>query len=404
MISSSMVTEKKEESRGESGKSRVERKNGKKGKETGSATEIFDNSEITPSIEENMQNSTQDKVAQGNVENPDDTTIIKADDKYFDNAIRPNKLDDMIGRENEKKKLKMMIEASKKREEVLDHILFYGPPGLGKTTFAVAIANEIGSNLHITSGPAIQKQGDLATILTNLKKNDVLFIDEIHRLSRGVEEILYPAMEDMKLDIVLGKGISARTVRLGLQPFTLIGATTRIGLISSPMRDRFGLVQRLDYFSDIDLEEILRRGSKIWDIELEPQALSEIAKRARGTARIALRLLRRVRDYQQSFEKGSNINVETTKKGLDLLGVDQLGLEDLDRKILLIMYKHFNGGPVGLSTLAAAVSEDIGTLSDVYEPFLMQCGLIKRTSRGRVLTEKGVEYTLSLVDEVTRFA
>jgi len=297
-----------------------------------------------------------------------------------------------------------MIGSASKRGEVVDHILFYGPPGLGKTTFAIAIANEIGSNLHITSGPAIQKQGDLATILTNLKQNDVLFIDEIHRLSRGVEEILYPAMEDMKLDIVLGKGISARTVRLDIAPFTLIGATTRIGLISSPMRDRFGLVQRLDYFPQDDIVEILRRGAKIWGLKLDPQSYEEIARRSRGTARIALRLLRRVRDYQQSFADGDIIELDTAKKGLDLLGVDQLGLEDLDRKVLTVMYKHFNGGPVGLSTLAAGVSEDIGTLSDVYEPFLMQCGLIKRTARGRVLTEKGIEYALNLVDEITRFA
>lgn len=323
--------------------------------------------------------------------------LAEPEEKVVENSVRPSKLNEIIGRLPEKKKLQMMINAAVKRKEAVDHILFYGPPGLGKTTFAMAIANEIGSSLHVTSGPAIQKQGDLATILTNLKKKDVLFIDEIHRLNRSIEEILYPAMEDGKLDIVLGKGISAKTLRLNLQKFTLIGATTRIGLISSPMRDRFGLVQRLDYFNEDEISEILRRGAGIWDIKMEEDAFNELASRARGTARIALRLLRRLRDYAESYSANDKpINKEIAKEALDLLGVDEYGLEELDRKIVSVMYRNFNSGPVGLSTLAASVSEDVGTISDVYEPFLMQCGLIKRTSRGRMLTEKGIEYAVNM--------
>ncbi len=305
--------------------------------------------------------------------------------------IRPSKIDEIVGRKQEKETIKMMIDSAKKRDEVIDHILFYGPPGLGKTTFALAIANEIGSSIRITSGPAIERQGDLAAILTNLKKNDVLFIDEIHRLSRVVEEILYPAMEDRALDIVMGKGASAKTIRLNLEPFTLIGATTQIGKISSPMRDRFGLIQRLDFFEDEDMIEILRRASKLWNIEIEEDALRAVSVGSRGTARVGLRLLRRVRDYVQN----SNIEVinkQSVYKTMDLLGVDDLGLENIDREILRIMYFNFEGGPVGLSTLSASVSEDISTITDVHEPFLMKCGLIKRTSRGRVLTPKGIKY------------
>lgn len=320
---------------------------------------------------------------------------VNGEEKIAENLVRPSKLDEIIGRKSEKKKLQMMINSAKKRDEGVDHILFYGPPGLGKTTFAMAMANEMGSSLHITSGPAIQKQGDLATILANLKKDDVLFIDEIHRLNRGIEEILYPAMEDGKLDIVLGKGVSAKTLRLSLQRFTLIGATTRVGLISSPMRDRFGLIQRLDYFSTDELSEILKRGAGIWTIEIEENALTELAGRARGTARIALRLLRRVRDFAESeaLSKGNGIiSKEIAREALDLLGVDEMGLEELDRKIIATILNSFSGGPVGLSTLAASVSEDVGTIADMYEPFLMQCGLMKRTARGRMLTEKGIEY------------
>lgn len=322
---------------------------------------------------------------------------VDSEDIINELKIRPGSLDEMIGRTQEKKTVQMMVESAKRRDEVVDHILFYGPPGLGKTTFAMAIAKEIGSSLRVTSGPAIERQGDLAAILTNLKANDVLFVDEIHRLSRTVEEILYPAMEDRAIDIVMGKGPSAKTVRLSLEPFTLVGATTQIGKISSPMRDRFGLIQRLDYFGQEDLVKILERAAGLWDMKISDDGLEEIAKRARGTARIGLRLLRRARDFADS-EGYSLVNSSIVSEALNLLGVDELGLEEIDRKLLSAMYEHFGGGPVGLSTLAASISEDIGALSDVYEPFLMKSGLIQRTSRGRVLTQKGLEKVSKILD------
>ncbi|MCC7290169.1 Holliday junction branch migration DNA helicase RuvB [bacterium] len=314
-------------------------------------------------------------------------------DISIDRGIRPDKFDEIIGRKKEKQAVQMMIKGAKSRGDSLDHILFYGPPGLGKTTFAMAIASELGSSLRVTSGPAIERQGDLAAILTNLKANDILFVDEIHRLSRAVEEVLYPAMEDRVIDIVMGKGPSAKTIRLSLEPFTLIGATTQIGKISSPMRDRFGLIQRLDYFDDQDLKLILVRAADVWGIEYDEIGLDEIAKRARGTARIALRLLKRVRDFTQ----GKRIDLSESRKALELLNVDDQGLEAIDRKIISMMYQHFNGGPVGLSTLAASLSEDVDTISEVYEPFLMKCGFIKRTSRGRVLTESGIKRAVEIL-------
>lgn len=320
----------------------------------------------------------------------------KVEDIENSKNVRPSSLDEIIGRHDEKKTINMMLSSAKKRKEVLDHVLFYGPPGLGKTTFAMAIANDIGSSLRITSGPAIERQGDLAAILTNLKANDVLFIDEIHRLSRTVEEILYPAMEDGSIDIIMGKGPSAKTIRLSLEPFTLIGATTQIGKISSPMRDRFGLVQRLDYFGESDLVSILDRASKLLGVEFSTEALDIIAQRSRGTARVALRLLRRVRDFADSKDV-KIIDLDTAKGALELLGVDALGLEDIDRKILKLILEHFNGGPVGLSTLAASISEDVSTLSSVYEPFLMKQGLLMRTSRGRVLTESGLKKATEII-------
>jgi Holliday junction DNA helicase RuvB len=319
------------------------------------------------------------------------------EDKEYEQTIRPSRLDDIVGRKNEKKALNMMINSAKKRGEVVDHILFYGPPGLGKTTFAIAIANEIGSSIRITSGPAIERQGDLAAILTGLKPNDVLFIDEIHRLSKVVEEILYPAMEDRALDIIMGKGPSAKTIRLSLEPFTLIGATTQIGKVSSPIRERFGLVQRLDFFEQSDMKNIIKRACKLWNIKIEDEALLLLSKCSRGTARIGLRLLRRVRDYAQDRNKDV-VTVEVVENTLEILGIDKNGLEELDRKILKLMLDNFNGGPVGLSTLAAAVVEDTTTLAEVHEPYLMKCGFIKRTNRGRVLTEKGIRYISSLYE------
>jgi len=303
----------------------------------------------------------------------------------LENTLRPKKFSDYIGQEKVKEKLKIFVEAAKKRGEPLDHVLLYGPPGLGKTTLAQIIANEMKVSIRITSGPAIERPGDLASILTNLNHGDVLFIDEIHRLNRTVEEVLYPAMEDYALDIIIGKGPSAKSIRLELPRFTLIGATTRAGLLTSPLRDRFGVINRLEFYSVEELKQIVLRSAKILKTKIKEEGAVEIAKRSRGTPRIANRLLKRVRDFAE-VKKDGIITQEVAKAGLELLEIDYKGLDEIDRKILLTIINKFDGGPVGLDTLAASISEEPGTIEDVYEPFLLQSGFLKRTPRGRMVT------------------
>lgn len=314
------------------------------------------------------------------------TPKILEDDIEIDTGLRPRTLDEYIGQSSAKEKIDIFIKAANQRNETLDHVLLYGPPGLGKTTLASIISNELGVNIRITSGPAIEKQGDLAAILTNLNPNDVLFIDEIHRLNRSVEEILYPALEDFALDIIIGKGPSARSIRLDLPKFTMIGATTRAGMLTNPLRDRFGVICRLDYYNEEDLYQIVTRSAKILKIHIEDAGAWEIAKRARGTPRIANRLLKRVRDYAQVKAEGI-IDKDTADKALKMLEVDDRGLDDIDKKMLLAIIHKFAGGPVGLDTLAASIGEDSGTIEDVYEPYLLQIGFINRTPRGRTATD-----------------
>lgn len=306
-------------------------------------------------------------------------------------ALRPQLLRDIVGQDRVRENLKIIIDAARARKEPVDHILFYGPPGLGKTSLAFVIANEMQANIRITAGPSIERAGDLAAILTNLKQNDVLFIDEIHRLSRAVEEILYPAMEDFALDIVIGKGPGAKNVRVRLPRFTVIGATTRLSLLAGPLRDRFGARFRLDYYDQQAMEHIISRAAGMLNVEIKQEGTSEIARRARGTPRIALRLLRRVRDYAQTRANGI-ITGPVAGQALELMDIDYLGLDDVDRRILKMIIEKFGGGPVGLSTLSAAISEDSATIMDVYEPFLLQLGFLARTPRGRIATAHAYEH------------
>lgn len=323
--------------------------------------------------------------------NKDVSYEIQQEDIYIENTLRPLSLDDFIGQKDLKSQVRILIDAAKKRNDSIDHLMFYGPPGLGKTTLCNLLAREMGVNMKMTSGPSLQRVGDIAALLTSLEPGDILFIDEIHRINRSVEETLYSAMEDYKLDVIIGKGPGARTLRLELNKFTIVGATTRIGMLSSPIRDRFGLIHQLAFYSVEELETIVRRSAKLLNIEIDDKAAHEIAKRSRGTPRIANRFLKRVRDYAQVKGNGI-ITKDITVKALDLMSVDKHGLTNADRKLLRSLAEKHQGGPVGLETLAASISEDVGTIETVHEPFLMQIGFLKRTPRGRELTLSAFEF------------
>lgn len=319
------------------------------------------------------------------------TSDFIGEDADIEVGLRPRQLADYVGQEKVKGNLSVFINAAKERREPLDHVLLYGPPGLGKTTLAGVIANEMGVNIRITSGPAIEKAGDLAAILTNLSQNDILFIDEIHRMSRTVEEILYPAMEDFALDIIIGKGPSAKSIRLDLPKFTLIGATTRAGLLTAPLRDRFGVMARLELYKTEELVRIIKRSAEILNVKIDDGGAAEIASRSRGTPRIANRLLKRVRDFAQ-INYGGEITRENAALSLKRMEIDEMGLDEIDNRMIMTMIKNFGGGPVGVDTLAATIGEETNTIEDVYEPYLMQLGYISRTPRGRIVTQAGYEH------------
>ncbi|MDO4616682.1 MAG: Holliday junction branch migration DNA helicase RuvB [Lachnospiraceae bacterium] len=319
------------------------------------------------------------------------TTDVMEEDYRVEGSLRPQTLDRYIGQEKAKKNLKIYIEAAKQRGDVLDHVLFYGPPGLGKTTLAGIIANEMGTHLKVTSGPAIEKPGEIAAILNNLQEGDVLFVDEIHRMNRQVEEVLYPAMEDYAIDIMIGKGSSARSIRLDLPKFTLVGATTRAGLLTAPLRDRFGVIHHLEFYTPEELQKIIMNSAGILGVEIDAEGAAEMAKRSRGTPRLANRLLKRVRDFAQ-IQFDGKITAEAASLALDLLEVDKRGLDQIDRLLLRTIAEKFGGGPVGLDTLAAAIGEDGGTIEDVYEPYLIKNGFLNRTPRGRVATDEAYSH------------